>query len=139
MYLILADIVLIIHFLFIVFVVGGWLLVLRWPNLSWFHLPAVAWGAIIEIMGWICPLTSFENRLREMGYAATYQGDFVAQYLLPIIYPDELTPAVQTTLGIIVITINTASYVLIKRACRLRRRHEIGSQLSQVQNIHNIL
>lgn len=125
MYLILADVVLIIHFLFIVFVVGGGLLVLRWPNLSWFHLPAVAWGAIIEIAGWICPLTPLENRLREMGGAVTYKGDFVAQYLLPIIYPDELTPAVQTMLGIIVIAINTAFYILIK-LCRPRRHHKIG-------------
>ena len=60
----LADLVVIVHGLFIVFVVAGGLLVLRWPRLAWVHLPAAAWGVLIEWSGWICPLTPLENALR---------------------------------------------------------------------------
>ena len=47
MYGVLADVVLAAHFLFVLFVVLGGLLVLRWPRLAWVHLPAAAWGAAI--------------------------------------------------------------------------------------------
>jgi hypothetical protein len=115
----LADLVVIVHGLFILFVVAGGLLVLRWPRVAWLHLPAAAWGVLIEWSGWICPLTPLENTLRQAAGQAGYSGGFVERYLLPLIYPAGLTPAVQLWLGAVVLAVNVAVYVL----WWLRRRH----------------
>lgn len=115
----LADLVVIAHGLFIVFVVAGGLLVLRWPRAAWVHLPAAVWGVLIEWAGWICPLTPLENTLRRAAGQAGYSGGFVERYLLPLIYPAGLTPAVQLWLGLVVLVVNVAIYALWWR----RRRH----------------
>ncbi|SPA47328.1 DUF2784 domain-containing protein [Cupriavidus taiwanensis] len=115
----LADLVVIAHALFIVFVVAGGLLVLRWPRAAWVHLPAAVWGVLIEWAGWICPLTPLENSLRRAAGQAGYSGGFVERYLLPLIYPAGLTPAVQLWLGVVVLVVNVAIYALWWR----RRRH----------------
>ncbi|SOZ36495.1 DUF2784 domain-containing protein [Cupriavidus neocaledonicus] len=115
----LADLVVIAHALFIVFVVAGGLLVLRWPRAAWVHLPAAVWGVLIEWAGWICPLTPLENALRRAAGQAGYSGGFVERYLLPLIYPAGLTPAVQLWLGLVVLVVNVAIYALWWR----RRRH----------------
>ncbi|NUO86546.1 MAG: DUF2784 domain-containing protein [Cupriavidus sp.] len=115
----LADLVVIAHALFIVFVVAGGLLVLRWPRAAWVHLPAAVWGVLIEWAGWICPLTPLENTLRRAAGQAGYSGGFVERYLLPLIYPAGLTPAVQLWLGLVVLGVNVAIYALWWR----RRRH----------------
>ncbi|PZX23448.1 conserved hypothetical protein; putative membrane protein [Cupriavidus phytorum] len=115
----LADLVVILHALFIVFVVAGGLLVLRWPRAAWVHLPAAVWGVLIEWAGWICPLTPLENTLRQAAGQAGYSGGFVERYLLPLIYPAGLTPAVQLWLGLVVLVVNVAIYALWWR----RRRH----------------
>ncbi|MBB2920655.1 conserved hypothetical protein; putative membrane protein [Cupriavidus taiwanensis] len=115
----LADLVVIAHALFIVFVVAGGLLVLRWPRAAWVHLPAAVWGVLIEWAGWICPLTPLENMLRRAAGQAGYSGGFVERYLLPLIYPAGLTPAVQLWLGLVVLVVNVAIYALWWR----RRRH----------------
>ena len=120
MYLLLAEAIVVFHFLFIVFVVDGGLLVLRRPRLAWIHLPAVAWGAGIEFAGGICPLTPLENYLRRLGGESTYSGDFVMQYLLPVIYPENLTVTAQYILGALVIVINLIVYSMVIR--RLYRR-----------------
>ncbi|NOV25628.1 DUF2784 domain-containing protein [Cupriavidus necator] len=117
----LADLVVIAHGLFIVFVVAGGLLVLRWPSAAWVHLPAAVWGVLIEWAGWICPLTPLENALRHTAGEAGYSGGFVERYLLPLIYPAGLTPAVQLWLGLAVLGINVAVYALAW--ARRRRRH----------------
>jgi len=111
-YQFLADAVAVAHVLFIVFVVAGGLLVLRWPRVAWLHLPAAAWGVLIEIMGWVCPLTPLENRLRSLG-GTPYEGDFVARYLLPVIYPDNLTPAAQRILAAVVVATNLVIYAVV--------------------------
>ncbi|QEZ48196.1 DUF2784 domain-containing protein [Cupriavidus oxalaticus] len=116
----LADLVVIVHGLFIVFVVAGGLLVLRWPRLAWVHLPAAAWGVLIEWSGWICPLTPLENALRRAAGEAGYSGGFIERYLLPLIYPPGLTPAVQLWLGLVVLVVNVAVYAVWWRR---RRRH----------------
>ncbi len=116
----LADLVVIVHGLFIVFVVAGGLLVLRWPRLAWVHLPAAAWGVLIELSGWICPLTPLENALRRAAGEAGYSGGFIERYLLPLIYPPGLTPAVQLWLGLVVLVVNVAVYAVWWRR---RRRH----------------
>ena len=76
-----------VHLAFIAFVLCGGLLALWRPRLAWLHLPAAAWGAFIEIMGWICPLTPLENYFLKLAGGISYQDDFIARYLWPIIYP----------------------------------------------------
>lgn len=115
LYSLLADAVVVVHFLFIAFVVGGGLLVLRWPGLAWLHLPAVAWGAGIEFAGGICPLTPLENHLRLLGGQGSYSGDFVVQYIVPVIYPIGLTAFTQYILGGLVIVVNLIIYALVIR------------------------
>ena len=95
----LADAVLVVHGLFIVFVVLGGLLVLRWPKLAWLHLPAVVWGVWIEWSGGICPLTPLEQRLRIAAGEAGYAGGFIEHYLTAAIYPEGLTCELQVALG----------------------------------------
>jgi len=117
-----ADLVATLHFLFVLFVVLGGLLVLRWPRLAWLHLPAVAWGACIELMGWICPLTPLENRLRLEAGMAGYKGGFIEHYLLPVLYPAHLSRSVQIILGLSVLLINAILYgSILRRRFRNRR------------------
>lgn len=113
MYHLLADIVVVIHLAFIIFVIAGGLLLFRRPRLAWLHLPAAAWGALVEIMRWPCPLTPLENRFRKLGDGTSYEGDFIAHYLLPIIYPENLTAATQLMLGVIVIAVNGVIYIRV--------------------------
>ena len=106
----LADLVVGAHFLFVLFVVLGGLLVLRWPRVAYLHLPAAIWGAAIELAGWICPLTPLENWLRRQAGSAGYSGGFVEHYLLPILYPTDLNRDIQLLLGFLVIAVNLAIY-----------------------------
>jgi len=105
-----ADIVVLLHLGFILFVALGGLLVLRWPRLAWAHLPAVVWGALVEFTGWICPLTPLENRLRVAAGDLAYTGGFIERYIVPIVYPTGLTRGMQLALGTAVIVINLAIY-----------------------------
>ncbi len=120
MFYLLAELVVALHFAFIVFVVAGGVLSLRWPRAAWAHLPAAAWGAAVEWFGWVCPLTPWENQLRNMGDGGLYQGDFLARYLGPIIYPDALTREVQMLLGVCVVAANVAIYAWVLKR---RRKH----------------
>ncbi len=116
-----ADLVVVLHLAFILCAVAGGLLVLQWPRLMWLHLPAVAWAAAIELFGWGCPLTVLENHWR--GADGSYEGGFIAHYLLPVIYPPGLTRGMQMMLGVAVVVINLiVYYVLAARRHRRRRR-----------------
>ncbi|WP_169980133.1 DUF2784 domain-containing protein [Tautonia rosea] len=106
----LADAVLVLHLAFILLVIFGGLLVLRWPKVAWIHLLVATWGALIEFMNWRCPLTPLEKFLRRLSGEAGYEGGFIEHYLLPVIYPGALTPTVQVILGLGVLVINTAIY-----------------------------
>jgi hypothetical protein len=106
----LADLVLIVHLAFVVFVLCGGLLVLRWRWIAWLHLPAVAWGTLVEFTGWICPLTPLENWLRAQDGKVGYEGDFLARSILPLLYPDALTQDVQVMLGVVVLVANGMVY-----------------------------
>ena len=110
MYTILADLVLIAHLMFVVFVLGGGLLALKWRWIAWLHLPAAVWGAVVEFTGWICPLTPLENWLRVQGGKTSYEDDFTTYYFLPILYPVDLTREVQVLLGTVVIAVNAGMY-----------------------------
>lgn len=114
-YRLLADAIVLLHFAFVAFAVAGGALALRWPRIAWLHLPAALWAAAVEFMGWICPLTPLENALRAAGGASGYGGDFVAHYLLPVLYPAGLTRTTQMALGAIVVAANLAIYLWIWR------------------------
>jgi hypothetical protein len=105
-----ADFIVLLHFAFVVFVTCGGLLAVKWPRVIWLHLPAAAWGALVEFSGWVCPLTPIENQFREQAGQAGYDGDFLTEYLLPILYPTGLTREVQFVLGIVVVVVNGVIY-----------------------------
>ena len=121
MALILADFLVLLHLLFVVFVVAGGFLLLRWPKIAWLQLPAAVWGAYIEFSSGICPLTPLENRLRALGGEAGYSVSFVERYLMPILYPANLTVPTQFVLGGLVVVVNLIAYALAYRAWK--RRH----------------
>jgi hypothetical protein len=110
-----ADAIVLAHFLFIAFVICGGLLIIRWPRIAFVHLPAALWGAAVEIFGWICPLTPLENHFRNLTGNNQYSGDFILRYLVPIIYPENLTSGIQQVLGILVIVINIIFYTIAIR------------------------
>ena len=111
----LADAVVVIHLLFIVFALAGGALVLWRPRFAWLHLPAAAWAAYVEFSGTICPLTPVENTLRRRAGEAGYDGGFIEHYLIPLIYPPGLTPAVQYAIGVVVVLINVLLYAGVWR------------------------
>ena len=92
MYPLLADLVLIVHLAFVVFVLFGGLLVLRWRWIAWLHLPAALWGAVVEFTDWICPLTPLENWLRTQGSEGADAHDFTSRYLFADPLPGGLNP-----------------------------------------------
>jgi hypothetical protein len=116
-----ADLVVLVHVVFVVFVVLGGLLVVRWPRLAWVHVPAAVWGVVIEFGGWICPLTPLENYLRQRGGSSAYQGEFIEHYILPMLYPANLTSRGQVWLGSLAFMVNVALYWrIVRRASRIR-------------------
>jgi hypothetical protein len=114
-YRILADGILVIHLLFVLYVVFGGLLVIKWPHSAWFHLPCVAWGIVIELMGWICPLTPWENHLRRRAGQQGYEGGFIDHYVLSALYPEGLTRTHQILLGVVVLAVNVSVYAWLWR------------------------
>jgi hypothetical protein len=114
-YGVLADLVLVVHLGFVLFVALGGLLVFRWPRLAWIHLPAAAWGALIEFTGGLCPLTPLENHLRRLAGEAGYAGGFVEHYVTAVLYPGGLTRGAQVVLGTLVLLVNAVIYRRILR------------------------
>lgn len=121
-YAVLADAVLILHLCFILFVVLGGLLALRWPWAAWLHLPAAAWGTLVEVMGWICPLTPLEVAFRRAAGQAAYDTTFVERYLVPLVYPSTVTREMQMVLGALVVAVNVAVYGAVWRRRAGQRR-----------------
>ena len=116
----LATLVLLVHLGFVLFVILGGLLVLRRPWLAWIHLPAVAWGVLIEYADWICPLTPLENAFRSRGGETPYAGSFIEHYLTATIYPSGLSRGLQFALGTFALLLNAILYFLISRRYRAR-------------------
>ena len=121
---VLADAVLVLHGLFIVWAVFGGFAVWRRPRLVWLHLPALAWGLWIEISGGVCPLTPLEVSLRRAAGGQGYTGGFIEHYLGGLIYPAGLTHEAQLVAAGVLALINAIAYgLLITRALRTRLRH----------------
>jgi hypothetical protein len=105
-----ADVVLAVHLLFIGFVVGGVFLAWRWPWVIWVHLPAMVYGALIEFVGFTCPLTPLQDYLLRRGGETGYRGGFISHYLIQVIYPAGLTRGIQIGLGLFVVLIAAVGY-----------------------------
>lgn len=113
---ILADATIVLHFGFVLFVVLGGVLVVRWPRIAWVHLPAAGWGAWTEFSGWVCPLTPLENWLRRRGGDPVYTATFIEHYVVPVLYPSALSRESQVVLGALVVLVNAVVYLAVLRA-----------------------
>lgn len=114
-----ADVLVLAHLAFILFVITGGFLAWRWRRLAWVHIPCAAWGAVVEFMGFICPLTPWEIALRRQAGTTGYEGGFIEHYIIPIIYPSGLTPTIQVGLGSLVVGLNLVAYAVYFRRRRL--------------------
>jgi len=117
-----ADLVVVLHLLFVFFVMLGGLLVLRWRAFAWLHVPAVFWAAMIEFSGWICPLTPLENHLRIKGGSSGYATGFVEHYIIPLLYPSQLTRELQIFLGMLVLIVNLVIYFWVWQPWKSREQ-----------------
>jgi hypothetical protein len=115
----LADALVVVHCAFTAFVTCGGFLTWRWPRIAWIHLPALAWGCWVEISHSICPLTPLENRWRHLAGEAGYGEDFLAHYLMRLLYPSGLTRDIQYELAAGLVVLNVVAYLGL---IRLRRR-----------------
>lgn len=113
----LADGLVAFHLGFVLFVLLGGLLALRWPRVAWLHVPCALWGVAVELMGWVCPLTPLENELRVQAGLSGYAGGFIERYVMPVLYPERLDRTAQGLLGVFALAVNAAIY-----AGLLRRR-----------------
>jgi hypothetical protein len=111
----LADLVLVLHLAFIIFVVAGGLFALRWRRTPLLHLPAVLWGVFVEISSGICPLTPLENALRRAAGTSGYSGGFIEHYIVPAIYPSALSHPTQLALASLVVAANALVYFVVWR------------------------
>lgn len=118
---VLADIALLTHAGFVVFVMVGGLLILKWPWVVLAHLPSATWGALVEFQGWRCPLTSLEQSLLEGAGSQGYAESFVSHHLLPLLYPTHFTELTSFLLGTAVISVNIVIYAGV--ITRLALRH----------------
>jgi Protein of Unknown function (DUF2784) len=122
-----ASLLLIVHLAFVAFVVFGAALVLRWPQLLWFHVAAVLWGVLIELTGAICPLTPLEVKLWLLGGGTGYQGDFIGHYLTAVLYPAGLTRELQIGLGFAALVPNALAYgYLVMRKKRIAQQRGVS-------------
>ncbi|MDQ2747896.1 MAG: DUF2784 domain-containing protein [Acidobacteriota bacterium] len=109
LYRLFADLVLIVHFCFVLFIVFGGLLILRRPKIAWLHVPAVVWGILIEFFWWTCPLTTLENYLRGLGGESGYESGFIDYFVSLVLY-SPLSPATRFALGFLLIGFNLFVY-----------------------------
>jgi hypothetical protein len=114
----LADSLVLLHVAFVLFVALGGLLVLRWRWVMGLHLPAAAWGALVEFFSWECPLTPLENELRHRAAQAGYEGGFIEHYLLPTLYPAGLGRGGHALIGSFVVVLNALVYWWVLRRSR---------------------
>ncbi|MBV7477256.1 DUF2784 domain-containing protein [Pseudomonas sp. PDM31] len=121
LYRLAADGLVLFHLLFIVFVLFGGLLALKWRSVPYWHVPAAAWGMAVEFFHLPCPLTDWENNMRHGAEQTGYAGGFIEHYVWPVIYPTGLTPSMQLGLGAVVLMINGVVYLWLFQRMKLRR------------------
>lgn len=121
LYRVLADLIVVLHMAFVVFVAVGGLLAWRWPWVAYAHVPSFLWGAWVHLAGRVCPLTPLENHLRARAGSAGYAGGFVEHYVLPVLYPAFLPRPTSVGLGIFLLVFNSLLYARVLH--RLRPRH----------------
>ncbi len=112
LYRLVADTLVLAHLAFIFFVVVGGFLAWHWRRLAWLHIPVACWGVLIELSGWVCPLTPLENDVRRLAGEVGYDGGFIEHYVIPIVYPAELTVGLQIGLGMLVLLLNSFAYAV---------------------------
>ena len=115
----LADLILILHFCFVLFAIFGGLLVLRWRWMWKFHLSALVWGFLVQYFVWMCPLTDWENYFRDLGGEAGYEGGFIEYFISAIIYPGIITPQTHLLMAVALVVFNLLVYALILRRWRV--------------------
>ena len=120
-----ADLILIFHLAFVLFILLGGLLVLRAAKVMWLHLAALLWGVVVELFGLVCPLTPLETTLRRLGGEPGYQGDFIAHYISAILYPSGLNPEIQVWLALAALLPNVLIYSYILRR-KIGFGHDLG-------------
>ena len=114
-----ATLALLLHFSFILFVIFGAIFILKFKKIIYVHIPAVAWGAYIELSHSICPLTHLENFFLKKAGKDQYSVDFIENYIFKIIYPPALNYEIQTYLGVILIFVNLLIYYYIVKKIRI--------------------
>ena len=110
LYRVLTDVVVVVHILFVLFALAGGVLLLWSKRFAWAHLPAVIWAMLVEMNGWVCPLTPLENFFREKSGELGYKFGFIEHYFIPFLYPEALTRRVQIVLGVFVLGVNVGIY-----------------------------
>jgi hypothetical protein len=134
-----ADVVVLLHAAFIVFVVAGGLLALRWRWVALVHLPVAVYGVVIELVGFTCPLTPLEKALRRRAGSSGYDGGFVEHYVIPVVYPGEFTPGVKVVVALLIVVANVVVYGLLVRTRRrtTRRRSRAAGEDPQATSPHH--
>lgn len=136
-YQILADSIVVLHFGFILFVILGALLIIKWRWIIWLHLPALIWAASIMYWGWICPLTPLENQLNSAAGSEGYEVGFIEHYIIPVIYPEGITPGHQLLLGALLVLLNIGIYLLIWRRHQKIYQIKPFSDASEGKKVNN--
>lgn len=127
----LATFVVAFHFAFLLFVMFGGLLVLRWPRAVWLHIPCLLWGSWIEVSGGVCPLTPLENSLRRAAGESAYAGSFIEHYIMAVMYPSGLTRSIQLALAVGLVLLNLVIYGLVVRQRRRRRAKAAAVEVTE--------
>jgi len=117
-YSVAADLVMVVHLAFVIFVIFGAFLAWRWSWMAWLHLPALVWAVVVTIMHWTCPLTPIEKQLREAAGESVWHGSFIDHYITPLLYPEPLGEAMTWTVLAALISLNLYAYGRLYRGRR---------------------
>ena len=119
LYQVAAELVLALHFGFVLFVVLGGVAVRWFPRLVWLHVPLFGWASVVNLAGWVCPLTPLENYFRRLAGESGYQGTFLDQYITALVYPSGMTREFELVAGLSLLAWNLVVYAWVWR----RRQH----------------
>ena len=109
----LADAVLVLHVLVVVFAVGGAFLMIVDPLYAALHVPLVAWVGYVNLTRGTCPLTPLEQRLRAMAGERSYSTTWTRRYLQPIVRPVGLPRRLELVAGVSILVWNAIVYAAL--------------------------